>query len=692
MRNINSSKVPSDFRRRFVCRLLSCVFMASSAAAGDDGNISVEADLMDDDGRHMRAQGAVKASFSDYRLCAGQLEYDRETGLLSAVGEINLTHGNGEMRGERFKYDLNRATGRLENGSGQLAESALRVHGDSISLRQRRLQIDNAVLTSCPPDNETWQLRFKEAESDLDRRQLTVRDALFEIGGLPLLYFPYGKIYYGKERRSGLLPPQVHFGSAGGFRLNAPYYFNLAKNYDWTMTPDWSSKHGFELANEFRFLTRYATGQLNFAAVPFDDERRSHGALNYDWRDERWRFYLDAESVSDHHYLRDFGAGDDKSIRNLPRQAVVEYHGNDWTARVQAADYQTLSDDLVPPHRIVPAVSLWQGGAVTAMQWNNEWQYTRFLHSEPGAVEGGRFLWRGQLRRYYAWHGISISPGAGAHAVKYRTQNAADESFVVPYMRLDAEKTILPQLDSRLRLRAAYIYAPEREQESAPVYDTAVKQNTLENIYQWNRFVGGDRASDANLFVYGVEYFVRDPATGADIGFIGLAQPFWLRDAQVLLPDETAAPEKGFGQVLLEGRWRFSERWRGEGDLEWDARDSNIERFYLQLNGQHSPRHLVRAEYLRDEEEIAALGFAMPLGQRLDVALSADYLFNDNRFTRSQLALQLRNECDCLRIFFKVKNTLVGEDDSDTEFSVGIEFVGLGGIGGAYEDTLGDLR
>ena len=51
-----------------------------------------------------------------------------------------------------------------------------------------------------------------------------------------------------------------------------PYYFNLAPNYDATLTPRLLTTRGLQIATEFRYLTERNEGALQFEYLPNDDQ------------------------------------------------------------------------------------------------------------------------------------------------------------------------------------------------------------------------------------------------------------------------------------------------------------------------------------------------------------------------------------------------------------------------------------
>ena len=56
---------------------------------------------------------------------------------------------------------------------------------------------------------------------------------------VPIFYTPYISFPVGDERKSGLLFPSFSHSGSNGYELDVPYYFNLAPNYDLTVTPSY---------------------------------------------------------------------------------------------------------------------------------------------------------------------------------------------------------------------------------------------------------------------------------------------------------------------------------------------------------------------------------------------------------------------------------------------------------------------
>src|SRR5690606_28731128 len=100
--------------------------------------------------------------------------------------------------------------------------------------------------------------------------------------------------------------------SSGGFELTLPYYFNLAPNYDLTVTPRYMAKRGLQLGGEFRYLGESYSGQLYGTYLADDrvaDRKRWYYAAQHTQSlGGGVNASFDIRRVSDDDYFRDFSS------------------------------------------------------------------------------------------------------------------------------------------------------------------------------------------------------------------------------------------------------------------------------------------------------------------------------------------------------------------------------------------------
>ena len=105
-------------------------------------------------------------------------------------------------------------------------------------------EVTDGRYTTCVAPREDWFLRAGEIDIDTARMVGTAHDARFDFMGVPILYSPWLEFPLSNERKSGFLTPTLGSSGTRGFDFALPYYFNLAPNYDATVTPRIMTKRG----------------------------------------------------------------------------------------------------------------------------------------------------------------------------------------------------------------------------------------------------------------------------------------------------------------------------------------------------------------------------------------------------------------------------------------------------------------
>jgi LPS-assembly protein len=259
---------------------------------------------------------------------------------------------------------------RLESGNGTIDKSTFEVQvqatrgrgdADRIEIEGRqKYRTFNVNYTACEVGESDWFLRASDLEIDKDRQIGTAHGARVDFLGVPILYSPYLTFSLDRQRKSGLLHPT--FGSTGnsGTEISIPYYWNIAPNYDATLTPRLMSKRGEMLNTEFRNLGDRSSGELRVEVLPHDHVKADSNrfALNVrqakNW-DNGWTANLNIQKVSDDTYFTDLTtqiASTSQSI--LPRSGLVGKSGtwwNDgtWNSTASLQRWQTLQTNPYSP-------------------------------------------------------------------------------------------------------------------------------------------------------------------------------------------------------------------------------------------------------------------------------------------------------------------------------------------------------
>ena len=174
--------------------------------------------------------------------------------------------------------------------SRTFSSSEANARGDAKEIRftgPDHYEATDASYTTCVAPHPDWYLRGEELEVDNLRKVGTARRVSVHFLDVPVLYAPWLQFPLSNERKSGFLTPTLGSTGVRGFEATAPYYLNLAPNYDATLTPRLMTKRGLQLGCAVPLPARRAGGRVRRRGRR--DERRNPSARSGDRREAAMR-------------------------------------------------------------------------------------------------------------------------------------------------------------------------------------------------------------------------------------------------------------------------------------------------------------------------------------------------------------------------------------------------------------------
>lgn len=253
---------------------------------------------------------------------------------------------------------------------------AQEIHNPSQSV----IDLKRATYSTCSPLHQFWRMSLRHLHLDRDRGIGTARHAVMRVKGIPVAYLPYISFPIDNRRKSGFLAPMLSFSdikkdkTGQGYSFGLPFYWNMAPNYDTTITPFYNIERGFRLDDWTRHLNRFGNFDLKFSFLPHDsafgDYRRNmiaefqndaslvpyvdalrdmHDLRGYvafngkqQWSD-LWSTDLHINYVSDPYFFRDVSLSESFFDPNqLINQFDTKYNGDHWQVVGLLQAYQTL--------------------------------------------------------------------------------------------------------------------------------------------------------------------------------------------------------------------------------------------------------------------------------------------------------------------------------------------------------------
>lgn len=318
---------------------------------------------------------------------ADEVEYDRETGVVTARGNVEAWQGERFLRADTFTYDRNTGVVRVSGHVQLIDEQGQVMFAEEAELKDRmrdgvlegvrgllvsngRLAANGAqrtggtvnemsrvVYSSCnlcaedPTRAPLWQIQSRRTVQDTTTQRITHRDAQMQIYGVPIFYSPYfSHPDPSAPRASGFLFPSLGVTRFLGAFAETPYFWAIDDTSDLLVTPIFPTKQPPNLGLEYRKLFNNGEIIANGSMGWFNDTAAGgNGGTGFAGHifargrfaiDENWRVGFDLNRATSEDYLRTYRY---EYRRVLTSQAYAEgFWGTETYFRADSRVYQGL--------------------------------------------------------------------------------------------------------------------------------------------------------------------------------------------------------------------------------------------------------------------------------------------------------------------------------------------------------------
>jgi len=691
-----------------LCTFLSCSAWADEVRLGacyahvpplveDDSGIPVEQQPITISARQARLEGTGRAHFEggisisqgNRDLSAQQAEIDQQRQLLNASGGIVYSDGRMTFTSDTLSADLSSYQTELRQAQYQLHGQPGRGRADVIRLdRQQNLSLAGASYTACPPDDVSWQLNAGRIELDSSEEWAKAYDASVELFGVPVFYLPYFTFPVTSKRKSGVLFPSITSSSSNGLDVAVPYYWNLAPNYDFTLTPRLMTRRGTQLQGVFRYLGKQDQGQLNAEYLADDrltesDRYLLHWDHNGNYR-RHWRLQTDYTKVGDPDYFTELGSQVGTTTDSqLLQSGLLAYRTRYWDAEMELRNFQVLGE-IESPYIMLPRLAF-------DVRYPTDWHHLRLglgsefsyfandddsvvtasrLHLEPSLSLPWSTPWSWlttEARLYMTAYDqqIPTTPGDGYPAELLDSQVAR----ILPSLRIDGGLTFdrhtrwfdQPYLQT-LEPRAQYLYVPFEEQSNIGLYDTTNLQSDYYGLFRSRRFSGLDRISDANQVTLGVTSRFFNSQNEERLR-LALGEIIYLESSRVSLLGDDAVIAGKTSALALEADANVAAQWYFHTGIQYDADQRKLERGNSALEYRPGPNTLYQLNYRYIHDDLlplsdtgikqAGIVTSFPLSDQWQAVARYYRDINNNQPVDTYLGIQYESCCWALRLVYE---------------------------------------
>lgn len=685
------------------------------------------------------ATGATELRHAGIVIRADQLRFDQAEDRAFAEGRVRISFQGTVVHTPQLQLQLQRLEGfalapRYELAATGGAGSAERID----FLGQDRARATRADYSTCTRDGgqtPDWLISAEELHLDFDAGVGVAEDARLQLFGTTVLRLPSMSFPLNDRRKSGWLAPTMQLTTGSGVELAVPYYWNIAPNRDATLTPSISTRRGFALGSELRYLEPSFAGTGTLDLLPNDrvaERTRWWTTWEHQGRlpaDLRYGFAV--ERVSDDEWWNDFPRRHRAlTPRLLPLVAQVERDFEAPAARGQlylrTQRWQLLQAPntmQAPFDRSLQLGVQGLGELPAGLRADFEAEANRFqLPSSPGYLpplappsDGLRLHALGRLSRPWREAGWWLAPSLLFNAAAYHTDEPMADgrntaSRVIPTASLGggaaferSTELFGRALQQTLEPRLLYVYTPYVAQAQLPNFDSAIKDFSFASIFSENAFSGVDRVSDSNALTAGLTTRLLDAGSGVELLQLGIVQRYLFRDQQIT--ESGLTEQRGYSDVLLRGATSVLQPLNLEAALRWSPNGNDFERAIVGL--QYAPRPFrtlnLTYRYARDVTSQYELSWQWPLyepdGRRPAPDANAscrsawytvgrvNYSNNDHRVTDSIVGLEFEAGCWIARL--AVSRWSTGLSQANTQVVFQVELNGLSRVGSS---ALGILR
>lgn len=639
---------------------------------------------------------------------ADQARYDEVTNIFSASGNLHFQDQHLTLVSDGLTTSLSGKKTQLTTNKYWFNNSMIHGQSDSFDVTDGRyLSLKNALFTTCPNDTPDWALKAEEINIDTTLAWATISNATLEIFEVPVFYFPYLTLPISDKRSSGFLYPSIGSSSKNGLEISTPYYWNIAPNYDMTITPIIKTERGLQLNTEFRYLDNGQEGLVNVEYLHNDrsiDEKRY---LLY-WQhtgqfNKNWRIATDFTQVSDDNYFNDIGSDYGNSTDNqLIKSIDLGYYTDDWWLNMRIQDIQVLGQQTAP-YVLLPQISFhsYHNTLGDYFEYDLFSELSHFQRNNGTEEKTSRLHAEPTLRLPLNFSSFNVTSEVKLMQTWYQQDSGENEESIsrtLPQFKLyadvDFERPLkfTPGFTQTLTPKVQYLYVPYEDQQDIGIYDTALLRDDYSGLFRERRFSGLDRIVDTNQVTLGMTTTIKDennrPKFTASIG-----QTFFLERSK-LFEEQGDSDEIFPDRSSLAGELSYSinNQWELNHAMQLNEQQNSVTQSKSTLDYRLNSSKLIQLNhrYVKDinDDKINQLGMSgvWPINQ--DWTFVGNYYRDINLNRTIETFAGLQYESCCWSVRFQAYRQLQaqyveGSDNITTEefetgFSFSFQIKGLG--------------
>jgi LPS-assembly protein len=684
-----------------LCRIPSFEYLANDDLA--PGEASAEAlSIVSENSDLVHLVGDASLISTDQHIYADDIFITRPSEEVTASGNVRFADQNYRVQSPSIRIDNLNNQATFDQATFEINSS--HAHGQAVKIEkldEYRSHYSDLNYTTCDPEDKTWHLRAAELEIDNESGRGTATHTTMYFQEVPFLYLPYFQFPVDDRRMSGILTPKLGYAERDGASVIVPVYWNMAPNYDMTITPAWFGNLGLQLNTENRYLFEGHRGKIDLSYI--DDKEYGDSRWFKQWRHNTALPYevsagmLLAET-SDGDFFDDYSlvAPQYNNTEHLERYVRFKRGNEIWQGELMWQNYQTLDETTrlnSRPYNRLPRFTLdavpepWQENLLTPVHL----ELVSFDRDDSITGQRGNFVTQLRLNVQDSWY--FLNPELQLAFTNYQLDNNPEGNSIdraLPTLGIDSGLIFerlagsTGQWRQTLEPRLYFLYTPYENQDDIPDFDTALASQTYNNLFRNNRFNGADRIGDAKQVTFGLSSRIFDNESGDELLNARAGQIYYFEDRRVSLNGETQDETRS--DIITEiDFWPVSTVTLATR-LVYDPEESDIIDRDFSVNYSNQGFASNFAYYYTEEKlEQALVSLVYPIDERWAVVAKVHRSLEFDKPVENLLGINYESCCWGLKILA----SQTGDDKEDfavTENSIYFEFT-FKGLSQAGQDV-----
>lgn len=520
------------------------------------------------------ATGNVEIEYGPRSLLADKVTYNQKADIVLAEGNVSMTDETGKVIfGDRVEI-----TGDLKDGVihniGLVLEDKSRVAGAGAHRTNGIItEVDHAVYSPCnlckddPTAPPLWQIKAVRVIHDAEERRVSYRNAWLELYGIPVAYTPYlSHPDPTVKRRSGFLAPSLSNSSDLGVIIQAPYFWAIDEYQDATITPRVTTDGGQGANGQFRRNFKKGRIKADGSFVVDDPDRGTRGYIDIESEyhiDPTWRAGIDIETASDDTYTRRYGI-DTESVL-VSRGYLEGFRGNNYQV-LNTYGFNDLRADTDESPIVLPMYDFNYNGRRDRLGGYASFDFNALNLARSSGTDTRRLAFRPRWDRPFNGsfgevYNASVSLAADAyHATNVTLDNGSTytgtSGHLMPRAALSWRLPLIrpgEHFSQTIEPLASFVVSPNGgNSDKTPNEDSQEVEFDETNLFQENRYDGFDRVDGGTRVNYGLNWALTGNKGGYTSVFLG--QSYRLRKDSSY--NQSSGLEDNFSDVV--GRVQIS--------------------------------------------------------------------------------------------------------------------------------------